>query len=164
MVDSVAANDYASSAIAAADVQIAAVTDSIATQIDTAQPTAPFGSSAVAAPPVTGTQPSNAASQVFQALQSPASTSTGSGATGVAPSVSRSDNYDISYQPDSPSADAQGLVAQPNVNPGLQTAQLVASANSFSTTAQFLQTGAQLSHRILDLTTSCTDSNRRYNR
>jgi len=153
MVDSVSANGYASSAIAAADVQIAAVTDSIATQIDTSQPTAPFGSSAVAAPPVTGTQPSNAASQVFQALQSPSSAATGSGAVSVAPSVSRSGNYDLSYQPDSSSADAQGLVARPNVNPGLQIAQLVASANNFSTTAQFLQTGTQLSHRILDVTT-----------
>jgi len=151
MVDSVSANGYVSST---ADVQTPTVTDSIATQIDTAQPTAPFGSSAVAAPPVTGTQPSNAASQVFQALQSsPSTDSASSSGSSVAPSVSRSDNYDISYQPDSPSADAQGLVAQPNVNPGLQTAQLVASANNFSTTAQFLQTGTQLSHRILDLTT-----------
>ena len=151
MVDSVSANSYATSAIAAADIQIAAVTDSIANQIDTSQPTAPFGSSTVAAPPVTGTQPSNAASQVFQALQS--SPSTSSDGAGVAPSVPRSGNYDISYQPDSPSADAQGLVARPNLNLASQSVQLTADANSFAATAQSLQAGAQDTHRILDLTT-----------
>jgi flagellar basal body rod protein FlgC len=151
MVDSVSANSYATSAIAAADIQIAAVTESIANQIDTSQPTAPFGSSVVAAPPVTGTQPSNAASQVFQALQS--TSSTNSSGTGVATSVPRSGNYDISYQPDSPSADAQGLVARPNVNQTQQSAQLAVDANSFATTAQSLQAGAQNTHRILDLTT-----------
>jgi flagellar basal body rod protein FlgC len=149
MVDSVSANSYATSAIAAADIQIAAVTNSIANQIDTSQPTAPFGSSVVAAPPVTGTQPSNAASQVFQALQS--TPSTGSG--GAATSVPRSGNYDISYQPDSPSADAQGLVARPNVNQTQQSAQLAVDANSFATTAQPRQTSAQTAHRILDVTT-----------
>lgn len=151
MVDSVSANSYATSAIAAADIQIAAVTDSIANQIDTSQPTAPFGSSAVAAPPVTGTQPSNAASQVFQALQSSSSSTDSSGA-GVAPSVPRSGNYDISYRPDSPSADVQGLVARPSVNPVPQSVQLAADANRFATTAQSLQAGAQ-NARILDLTT-----------
>jgi len=105
----------------------------------------------VAAPPVTGTQPSNAASQVFQALQS--SPSTSSDTAGVAPSVPRSGNYDISYRPDSPSADAQGLVARPSVNPAPQSAQLAADANSFATTAQSLQAGTQNTHRILDLTT-----------
>jgi len=150
MVDSVSANSYANSAISTADVQVAAVTDSIATQIDTSQPTAPFGSSAVAAPPVTGTQPSNAASQVFQALQSTSSTDSGSS---VAPSVSRSGNYDISYQPDSPSADAQGLVARPNVNAVQQSVQLASDANTYTTNAQSLQTSAQIAHRVLDLTT-----------
>lgn len=151
MVDSVSANSYATSAIAAADIQIAAITDSIANQIDTSQPTAPFGSSTVAAPPVTGTQPSNAASQVFQALQS--TSSTDSSGAGVAPSVPRFGNYDISYQPDSPSADAQGLVARPDVNQVQQSAQLAADANSFATTARSLQAGTQNTHRILDLTT-----------
>ncbi len=149
MVDAVSANSYATSAIAAADIQIAAVTNSIANQIDTSQPTAPFGSSAVAAPPVTGTQPSNAASQVFQALQS--TPSAASGGPGVAASVPRSGNYDISYQPDSPSADAQGLVAQPSVNPAPQSAQPAAGTNSLATTALSLQAGPQ--NRILDVTT-----------
>jgi flagellar basal-body rod protein FlgC len=151
MVDAVSANSYASSAIAAADVQIAAVTNSIANQIDTSQPTAPFGSSAVAAPPVTGTQPSNAASQVFQALQ--ATPSTDSGSASVAPSVSRSGNYDISYQPDSPSADSQGLVARPNLNPVQPTVQLATDANSYAAIVQSQQTSAQVTHRVLDLTT-----------
>jgi len=150
MVDSVSAASYATSAIAAADVQIAAVTDSIANQIDTSQPTAPFGSSAVAAPPVTGTQPSNAASQVFQALQSSAS---GDGGISVAPSVSRSPAYDISFQPDSPSADSQGLVERPNVNPVQQTVEQLTAANTFAANVQSLQTSTQINHRILDLTT-----------
>jgi flagellar basal body rod protein FlgC len=151
MVDAVSANSYASSAIATADIQIAAVTDSIANQIDTSQPTAPFGSSAVAAPPVTGTQPSNAASQVFQALQS--TPSADSGGASAAPSVSRSGNYDISYQPDSPSADSQGLVAQPNLNPVQPTVQLATDANTYAALVQSQQTSAQVTHRVLDLTT-----------
>ena len=156
MVDSVSANGYANSAISTADVQVAAVTDSIATQIDTSQPTAPFGSSAVAAPPVTGTQPSNAASQVFQALQSTSSIDSGSDSSSgssAAPSVSRSGNYDISYQPDSPSADAQGLVARPNANAVQQSVQLASDANTYAANAQSLQTSAQIAHRVLDLTT-----------
>jgi len=149
MVDSVSAASYATSAIAAADVQIAAVTDSIANQIDTSQPSAPFGSSAVAAP-VTGTQPSNAASQVFQALQS---SSSSDNSTSVAPSVSRSGAYDISYQPDSPSADSQGLVERPNVNPVQQTVEQLTAANTFAANVQSLQNSTQINHRILDLTT-----------
>jgi len=149
MVDSVSAASYATSAIAAADVQIAAVTDSIANQIDTSQPSAPFGSSAVAAP-VTGTQPSNAASQVFQALQS---SSSSDNSISVAPSVSRSGAYDISYQPDSPSADSQGLVERPNVNPVQQTVEQLTAANTFAANVQSLQNSTQINHRILDLTT-----------
>jgi flagellar basal-body rod protein FlgC len=151
MVDAVSsANSYATSAIAAADVQIAAVTDSIANQINVSAPTsAVFGSSAVAAPPVTGTQPSNAASQVFQALQSTPTV----GTSGTAPSVSRSPAYDISYQPSSPSADSQGLVARPNENPVQQTVELATAANTFAANAQSLQTTNQINHRILDLTT-----------
>jgi flagellar basal-body rod protein FlgC len=151
MVDAVSASSYATSAIAAADVQIAAVTDSIANQIDTSQPTAPFGSSAVAAPPVTGTQPTNAASQVFQALQS--SPSAGSAGAGVAPSVSRSGAYDISYKPSSPAADAQGLVARPNVNPVQQSVEVLTAANAFTANVQSLQTSTNINKRILDLTT-----------
>ena len=149
MVDSVSAASYATSAIAAADVQIAAVTDSIANQIDTSQPSAPFGSSAVAAP-VTGTQPSNAASQVFQALQS---SSSSDNSISVAPSVSRSGAYDISYQPDSPSADSQGLVERPNVNPVQQTVEQLTAANTFAANVQSLQNSTQINHRIMDLTT-----------
>ena len=149
MVDSVSAASYATSAIAAADVQIAAVTDSIANQIDTSQPSTPFGSSAVAAP-VTGTQPSNAASQVFQALQS---SSSSDNSISVAPSVSRSGAYDISYQPDSPSADSQGLVERPNVNPVQQTVEQLTAANTFAANVQSLQNSTQINHRILDLTT-----------
>jgi len=139
---------YAISAIAAADAQIAAVTDSIANQIDASQPTAPFGSSVVAAPPVTGTQPSSAASQVFQALQSSASTG-----SSTAHSVSRSGAYDISYKPDAPGADTQGLVARPNVNPVQQSVQLATAANTFTANVQSLQNSTQINHRILDLTT-----------
>lgn len=156
MVDAVSASSYATSAIAAADVQIAAVTDSIANQIDTSQPTAPFGSSAVAAPPVTGTQPTNAASQVFQALQSGPSTGSGSSSSNgasVAPSVSRSGAYDISYKPSSPAADAQGLVAQPKVNPVQQSVEALTAANAFTANAQSLQTSTNTNKRILDLTT-----------
>ncbi len=139
---------YAISAIAAADIQIAAVTDSIANQIDASQPTAPFGSSAVAAPPVTGTQPSSAASQVFQALQS-----NGSTGSGPAPSVSRSGAYDISYKPDAAGADAQGLVARPNVNPVQQSVEQLTAANTLTANVQSLQNSTQINHRILDLTT-----------
>ena len=151
MVDAVSgANSYATSAIAAADVQIAAVTDAIANQINVSAPSSTvFGSSAVAAPPVTGTQPSNAASQVFQALQSTPSV----GGSGVAPSVSHSGAYDISYRPDSPSADAQGLVARPNLNPVQQSVELTTAANTFAANAQSLQNSTQINHRILDLTT-----------
>ena len=152
MVDAVSgANSYATSAIAAADVQIAAVTDAIANQINVSAPSsAVFGSSAVAAPPVTGTQPSNAASQVFQALQS---TPPSVGGSGVAPSVSHSGAYDISYRPDSPSADAQGLVARPNLNPVQQSVELTTAANTFAANAQSLQNSTQINHRILDLST-----------
>jgi flagellar basal-body rod protein FlgC len=150
MVDAISgANSYATSAIAAADVQIAAVTDNVANQIDgsTPPPSAVFGSSAVA-PPVTGTQPSNAASQVFQALQGDTS-----GGHGSAPSVSRSSAYDISYRPDSPLADAQGLVARPNLNPVQQTVELITASNNHAANVQSLQTSNQINHRILDLTT-----------
>jgi len=150
MVDSVSAASYANAAIAAADIQIAAVTDSIANQIDTSAPSAPFGSSAVAAPPVTGTQPSSAASQVFQALQSSSSSDNG---FSVAPSVSRSGAYDISYQPDAAGADSQGLVERPNVNPVQQTVEQLTAANTLTANVQSLQTSTQINHRILDLTT-----------
>ena len=153
MVDAISgANSYATSAIAAADVQIAAVTDNVANQIDGSAPppSAVFGSSAVA-PPVTGTQPSNAASQVFQALQG--DSLSGSGGHGAAPSVSRSGAYDISYRPDSPSADAQGLVARPNLNPVQQTVELISASNTHAANVQSLQTSNQINHRILDLTT-----------
>ena len=150
MVDSAsAAPAYAFSAIAAADVQIASVTDSLANQIDTSQPTAPFGASVVAAPPVTGTQPSSAASQVFQALQSSPIASTGT----TQPSVSRAGAFDISYQPTSPAADSQGLVARPNLNPVQQSIELTTAANTFAANVQSLQTTNQINHRILDLTT-----------
>ena len=151
MVDAVSnANSYATSAIAAADVQIAAVTDNIANEINTATPTAPFGSSVVA-PPVTGTQPSNAASQVFQALQT--DQSTGSGSNAAAPSVSHSGEYDLSYKPDSSSADAQGLVATPDVNAVQQSVQLATAASSFAANVNSLQTASVVNHRVLDLTT-----------
>ena len=151
MVDALTGtSNYATSAIATADVQIAAVTDAIANQINASTPSsAVFGSSAVA-PPVTGTQPSNAASQVFQALQTaPAPV----GDSGVASSVSRSGAYAISYKPDSPGADAQGLVASPNVNPVQQSVELATSSNAAAANAQSLQTSTQINHRILDLTT-----------
>ncbi|HEV2676824.1 MAG TPA: hypothetical protein VGV37_20020 [Aliidongia sp.] len=151
MVDAVSsANNYATSAIAAADVQIAAVTDSIANQINASTPSsAVFGSSAVAAPPVTGTQPSNAASQVFQALQ----TAPSIGDSGAAPSVPHSGAYDISYKPDSPSADSQGFVARPAANPGQQNAALTAAANSFTANVQSLQSADPLNKRSLNITT-----------
>jgi flagellar basal-body rod protein FlgC len=151
MVASVSANSYATSAIAAADVQIAAVAGSVASQIDSSTPSSGgIGSSTVAAPPVTGTEPSNAASQVFQALQSSSSNSDGAG---VSSSVSRSGAYDISYQPDSPSADAQGLVERPNVNPVQQSVQVLTAANTFTANVQSLQNSTAINHRILDLTT-----------
>jgi len=144
------ASSYATSAIATADAQIAAVTSSVSDQIDGSLPpsSAPFGSSAVAAPPVTGTQPSSAASQVFQALQ------TDQPAASPAAPVSHSSNYDLSYQPDSPAADDQGLVARPNVNLTQQSQQLTAAAAaSFTNSVQALQTPSQVTHRILDVTT-----------
>lgn len=151
MVDAVTgSNNYATSTIASADVQIAAVTNAIANQINASTPSsAVFGSSAVAAPPVTGTQPSNAASQVFQALQ----TTPTVGSSGSAPSVSRSGAYDISYKPDSPAADSQGLVARPNLNPVQQSVELATAANTFTANVQSLQTTNHINQRILDLTT-----------
>jgi flagellar basal-body rod protein FlgC len=151
MVDALTGTSTAATlSIATADVQIAAVTNSIANQINVAAPTSSvFGSSAVAAPPITGTQPSNAASQVFQALQAPPAV----GTSGTAPSVSHSPAYDISFQPSSPSADSQGLVARPNVNPVQQTVEIASAANAFAANAQSLQTTNQINHRILDVTT-----------
>ncbi|HLZ67488.1 MAG TPA: flagellar basal body rod C-terminal domain-containing protein [Aliidongia sp.] len=145
MVDAISGtNSYATSAVIA-DVQAA---PPVADQGDggVPPPSAVFGSSAVAAPPVTGTQPSNAAAQIFQALQ-------GAPSNDAAPSVSRSGAYDIAYRPDSPAADAQGLVARPNVNPAPQSLDLITASNSFAASVQSLQSTNQINHRILDLTT-----------
>jgi flagellar basal-body rod protein FlgC len=140
---------YATSAIATADAQIAAVTSSISNQIDGTPPSSStFGSSAVAAPPVTGTQPSSAASQVFQAQQTDQTAT-----TGTAPSASRSSDDDVSYQPESPAADAQGLVSEPNPYLTQQSQQLSAAAASFTNSVQALQTPSQSPQRLLDVTT-----------
>jgi flagellar basal body rod protein FlgC len=69
MVDSIgSASNTAVSGIVAAEIQLSTAANNIANGSDGAPPVAPFGSSAVA-PPLTGTQPSSASSQVFQALQ-----------------------------------------------------------------------------------------------
>ncbi|GGF36653.1 hypothetical protein GCM10011611_48920 [Aliidongia dinghuensis] len=161
MVDAVTGTStVATLQIANASAQIAATTNTIASQIDAAQsnagqintgspPSAVFGSSAVSAPPVTGTQPSNAAAQVFQALQTPPAV----GTSATAQSVSRSPAYDVSYQPSSPAADGQGLVARPNENPVQQTVEVATATNAFAANVQSLQTTNQINHRILDVTT-----------
>jgi len=150
MVDAVSSTvSYATATIAAADVQIASITEAGTAQINAGTPSsAVFGSSAVA-PPLTGTQPSNAAAQVFQALQAPPAV----GTSGTAPSVSHSAAYDLSFQPDAPTADAQGLVARPNENPAPQTVEIASAANAFAANAQSLQTTDQINKRILDVTT-----------
>lgn len=69
MVDLIgSASDSAVSGIVAAEIQLSNAADNIANGSDGTAPVAPFGSSQVAAP-LSGTQPSNASSQVFQALQ-----------------------------------------------------------------------------------------------
>jgi flagellar basal body rod protein FlgC len=63
------ATSSAVSGIVASEIQLNTAADNIANSQDgTPAPAAPFGASTVAAP-LTGTQPSTATSQVFQALQ-----------------------------------------------------------------------------------------------
>jgi flagellar basal body rod protein FlgC len=71
----------ATSGLIAAQTDLAVAASNIAnTGVDGAPPTpAPFGSSAVAAPPLSGTQPGGAAGQVFTALSATNTTTAGGG-------------------------------------------------------------------------------------
>jgi flagellar basal body rod protein FlgC len=69
MVDSIgSASGNAVSGIVAAEIQLSTAAGNIANGSDGSAPVAPFGSTNVATP-LTGTQPSAASGQVFQALQ-----------------------------------------------------------------------------------------------
>ena len=146
-------SDIALSGLLAAQTQVSVAATNIANSQSDGTPivsSAPFGSSAVAAPPLTGTQPSAATSQVFQALQA-VQTDQAGGGTNV--SVRRSAEVSVAYQPDSPLADSQGLVATPNVNPVQQAVELTTAANVFAANAVSLHASNQISKRVLDLTT-----------
>ncbi|HVJ50841.1 MAG TPA: hypothetical protein VM689_00155 [Aliidongia sp.] len=97
MVDSIgSASDNAVSGIVAAEIQLSTAANNIANGQDGTAPVAPFGSSSVASP-LTGTQPSSAPGQVFQALQA-ASPDQQSSDTGLTQQVLDVASARISFQ------------------------------------------------------------------
>jgi flagellar basal body rod protein FlgC len=115
MVDSIGgASDTAVSGIVAAEIQLSTAADNIANGSDGSAPVAPFGSSNVATP-LTGTQPSSASSQVFQALQAALPDQTAGNSTGTGGGLAQQ-ALDVASARLSFEANVQVLKAADNVN------------------------------------------------
>jgi flagellar basal-body rod protein FlgC len=145
--------DIALSGLKAAETQLNVAAENIANGGTVGAPppaSPPFGGSGVAAPALTGLQPSTVPNQVFQALQAVETPAPGGG---VNVSVSRSPAFALAFQPDNPNADAQGLVATPNIDLATQAVNLLEARNNFEANLQVLKTSDQLEKRVLDLTT-----------
>lgn len=142
-----AASSIALSGIQAATVRVNASAQNIANSqtLGTPNQAGPFG--ADQPPPLTGTAPSGAAGQVFQALNVNQQESASGGVTAT---VTPSKNSGLAFQPDSPFADKNGLVATPDVDPARKAVNLLEARNNFIANVKVFQVTTDLSKKLID--------------
>ncbi|MBT0670543.1 flagellar basal body rod protein FlgC [Novosphingobium profundi] len=75
------------------------------------------------------------------------------GATGVSVSSIENDTsaFGRVYQPGSPAADAEGYVAQPNVNPLIEVADMKAAQRSYEANLNAIESARGMTTRTIDL-------------
>lgn len=76
---------------------------------------------------------------------------TASKASGVSAEVKAEPDYFASYKPDASFADAQGMVASPNVDPVTETVQMITAEQSFRSNMSVYKTADAMAQMVLDI-------------
>lgn len=106
-----------------------------------------------ALPPVDGSAPDPQAKAVYapRRIDQVSLSPTASKAAGVSAEVTAAPDFFASYKPDAAYADAQGMVATPNVDPVDQTVQLITAEQSFRANMSVYKTSDAMMQMVLDI-------------
>jgi flagellar basal-body rod protein FlgC len=72
-------------------------------------------------------------------------------ASGVSAQITAEPDFFASYKPDATFADAQGMVASPNVDPVTETVQLITAEQSFRSNMSVYKTADAMTQMVLDI-------------
>jgi len=104
-------------------------------------------------PPSNGTAPDPKAPSVYapRRIDQVSLSPSASKVAGVSAQITAEPDYFASYKPDASFADAQGMVASPNVDPVTETVQLITAEQSFRSNMSVYKTADAMTQMVLDI-------------